>query len=297
MILTDAESKDLLRARGLVVRDADGQAGDRAARLIARLDRDGRCHVFEATNGSGAVIRQPVDSLIGMTPFVARRLTRHLALAEPARPAAERLIDGLYALLLSDSVRIVLDHMTVGDSGALHIGCASVELDRTASFRHPEWQPYGERLPGTAIEQAFRRVGAIAAEIDPAGTIVAVLSGAGIMMTVLDMLTAMKASVRCVVDMQGLPLQGERGMRPIIENAAAMGPRVTFIGGRFQAPVAHIFTGTVTAVHRTTPLVGRVVTWIAGNRAAEAQALFRAEGFATHDDMRTALEAVAAAAR
>ncbi|MFO0996069.1 MAG: hypothetical protein U1F33_05240 [Alphaproteobacteria bacterium] len=177
----------------------------------------------------------------------------------------------------------------------MHVGNARAELDRTAAFRHPEWAAYGERLPGTEIEQAFRRVGAIAAEIDPAGTIVAVLSGAGLMMTVLDMLTAMKASVRCIVDMQGLPLQGERGMRPIVENAARMGPRVTFIGGRFQAPVAHIFAETVTGVHRSTPLVGRVVTWIAGNRAEEAQALFRSEGFVTHDDMRSALAAVTGA--
>lgn len=297
MILTETESRELLRAHGLRIPEVVAAVGDKKTRLVAALDRDRRCHVLQATNASGLLLSQPIDPFIGLSPFVARRLAGHLGLPETARAAIERLVEGLYALLQRDGVRIELDRLSPGDSGEIAVGCVHVELDRTAAFRHPEWKPYGERLPGTAIEQAFRRVGAVAAEIDPDGTIVAVVSGAGIMMTVLDMLTAMKASVRCIVDMQGLPLQGERGMRPIVENAAKMNPHVTFIGGRFQAPVAHLFAETVTSVHRSTPIVGQVVTWIAGNMAAEAQALFRAEGFTTHDDMRAAMAAVAAARR
>ena len=53
------------------------------------------------------------------------------------------------------------------------------------------------------------------------GPVVAVVSGAGLMMTGLDMLTAKKASTRCVVDMQGLPLQGVEVMRKIFANAGS----------------------------------------------------------------------------
>lgn len=297
MILSETESKALLRAHGVAVRDAAPFAGEQGLRLVATIDRDRRCPLIHATNALGSALSQPIDPFVGLMPFVTRRLAHHLGLEESTRGAFAHLIDIVHALLGADGVRIELDRVVVKGSGDVHIGSARVELDSAALFRHPEWTSYGERLPGTAIEQAFRRVGAIAAEIDPNGTIVAVVSGAGIMMTVLDMLTAMKASVRCIVDMQGLPLQGERGMRPIVENAAAMNPRVTLIGGRFQAPVAHLFAETVASVHRSTPLAGQVVTWIAGNMAAEALALFTAQGFATHDDMRTALAAATAAAR
>ena len=66
---------------------------------------------------------------------------------------------------------------------------------------------------------------------------------------------------------------------------------------RSQAPVADRFAEAVIAANKLAPLTGRVVTWIAGNRAPEAQAMFAAAGFEPHDDMRAALAAVAAPER
>lgn len=288
MILTGEEGKRLLAARGVSV------AGEGAAlgRMAIRLDRDRRCHAL-VVERDGKPLSLSIDPFTGLLAFVLRRAAKHLAVPEEGRVSFEALVRVLYALALSDALRVEIDPVLARADGTIAAGEVAMEFDRIARFRHPEWAEYGERLPGTAAEQAFMRLGAVAAEPDPQGRIVAVVSGAGLMMTVLDMLTAMKATVRCVVDMQGLPLQGIEVMRSIFENAGRMSPKITLIGGRFQAPVADRFAEAVIAANKLAPLTGRVVTWIAGNRAPEAQAMFAAAGFEPHDDMRAALAAVA----
>lgn len=288
MLLTGEESGRLLAARGVAV----GGDGVPLGRLSMRLDRDRRCHAL-VVERDGKALSLTVDPFTGLLGFVVRRAAKHLAVPEEGRTSFEALIRALYAVALSDALKIEIDPVLVGKDGAVAAGTAVVEFDRIARFRHPEWAEYGERLPGSDVEQAFMRLGAVAAEPDPKGRIVAVVSGAGLMMTVLDMLTAMKASTRCVVDMQGLPLQGVEVMRKIFANAGGMSPKTILIAGRFQAPVADRFAEAVIEANKLAPLTGRVVTWIAGNRAPEAQVMFKAAGFEPHDDMRDALAAVA----
>ena len=288
MILTGEESRRLLAARGVSVAGEGAPLG----RISIRLDRDRRCHALVAERGGNA-LSLSIDPFTGLLAFVLRRAAKHLAVPEEGRVSFEALVRVLYVLALSDALRVEIDPVLARADGAIAAGNVAIEFDRIARFRHPEWAEYGERLPGTEAEQAFMRLGAVAAEPDPHGRIVAVVSGAGLMMTVLDMLTAMKATVRCVVDMQGLPLQGVEVMRSIFENAGRMSPKITLIGGRFQSPVADRIAEAVIAANKLAPLTGRVVTWIAGNRAPEAQAMFAAAGFEPHDDMRAALAAVA----
>lgn len=289
MILTDEESRRLLAAHGVAVAGEGAVLG----RLSMRLDRDRRCHAL-IVERNGKTLSLSVDPFTGLLAFTLRRVAKHLAVPEQGRASFEALVRALYALALADTLRIEIDPLVMRADGTAAAGQAAMEFDRIARFRHPEWTEYGERLPGSEVEQAFMRLGAVAAEPDPKGRVVAVVSGAGLMMTVLDMLTAAKATVRCVVDMQGLPLQGVEVMRNIFENVDRMTPQITLIGGRFQAPVADRFAEAVIAANKLAPLTGRVVTWIAGNRAPEAQVMFAQAGFEPHDDMRAALAAVAA---
>jgi succinyl-CoA synthetase beta subunit len=238
--------------------------------------------------GPGALL-QFVEPMAAMPAYVARRAARHLGLEGDAAAALAASLAAAHGAVMADALSV--EARLAGGA----VASAAVTLDATARFRHPEWAAHGERPEGTAEEIPFRKVGAVACVPDPAGKVVAVLSGAGLMMTTLDMLTARGARVRCVVDLQGLPLQGAAGMTPIFSLVAAMTPEVTLIGGRFMAPVAHDFAAAVIAANKVSPLTGRVITWVAGNRAEEAQAMFAAAGFARMDDYPAAIGAAAGA--
>ncbi len=258
--------------------------------LSVALDRDRRGHVVRVAASGKAPLSQFLEPMVAMPAYLARRAARHLGLEGGAAEAFARSIAAAHGAMMADAIAVEA-HLAGGA-----VASAAVTLDATARFRHPDWAAYGERPEGTAEEIPFRKVGAVACVPDPGAKIVAVLSGAGLMMTTLDMLTARGGRVRCVVDLQGLPLQGAAGMTPIFTLVAAMTPEVTLIGGRFMAPVAHDFAAAVIAANQASPLTGRVITWVAGNRAEEAQEMFAKAGFARLDDFPAAIDAAVAGA-
>ncbi len=289
MILPQSLARQLLAKHGV----AWGEAGTPSGSLSIALDRDGRRHnvIAKRTDDAGEPLSQPIDPLTGLMPFVGRRVSGALGL-----PLGD-MLTGLYGLALAeDALSVVIAPLLVKGESEVLAGGARIEVDPMAEFRHPEWAEHQIVRIGTPFERALYEAGAVAAEIDPAGTLAGVVSGAGLMMASLDIFTNLGARVRCMVDMQGVPLQGEAGMRRLIEPVAALGPDTVFIGGRFQAPVALGFARAVLAVHGKTPLSGRVFAWIAGNTADEAMALFQGAGFQVFAELRDALEASVAAA-
>lgn len=289
MILPDSLARRLLAKHGVAWAEAGAPCGS----LAVALDRDGRRHNFIARRGDGAgePLYQAIDPLTGLMPFAGRRMGGLLGLS------LDGMLAGLYGLALAeDALNVVIDPLLVNGVGEARAGGVRIEVDPMAGFRHPEWAEHALARAGTPFERALFEVGTIAAEVDAGGTLAGVVSGAGLMMASLDIFTALGARVRCMVDMQGVPLQGEEGMRRLIEPVARLGPDVVFIGGRFQAPVAQGFARAVLAVHGKTPLRGRVFTWVAGNTADEAMALFKDAGFEVFGELRDAIEASAAAA-
>jgi succinyl-CoA synthetase beta subunit len=289
MILPDSLARRLLAKHDVAWAEEGAPCGS----LAIALDRDGRRHNVIARRGDGAgePQYQAIDALTGLMPFAGRRVGGLLGLS------LDGMLAGLYGLALAeDALNVVIDPLLVNGVGEVRAGGVRIEVDPMAGFRHPEWAEHALTRAGTPFEQALFEAGAIAAEVDAEGTLAGVVSGAGLMMASLDIFTARGARVRCMIDMQGVPLQGEEGMRRLIEPVARLGPDVVFIGGRFQAPVALGFARAVLAVHGKTPLRGRVFIWVAGNTADEALALFKDAGFAVFGELRDAIEASAAAA-
>jgi hypothetical protein len=101
--------------------------------------------------------------------------------------------------------------------------------------------------------------------------------------------------VRCIIDMQGTPLQGEAGMAPICRAVAGLNPRVMLIGGRFQAPIGDtVATAIVGALGDEIARV-KAIGWLAGNKGPEARAILAAGGFEVHEALDDALRAAVAA--
>jgi succinyl-CoA synthetase beta subunit len=275
--------------------------------LAVVIDRDARAPVILASPEGGVeieavaserVLRLPVDPLIGLRPFMVRRLGRFLEAPAGAERQLEATVEALYGLALGEDAELAeINPLVVTAAGDLVAADAKVTLDARARFRHPDWAAYEDSGDGSEIERAIAGAGAAAAELDPEGDVVGVISGAGLMMATLDMMIALGVRVRCVIDMGGTPLGGAERLIPIFRAVAAMRPKVTFVNAYFHTALSDSFARGVIGAAEAEPLSGRLILRLVGRNAQSGRDLLTPLGFELHDGLMAALEAVAEAAR
>lgn len=275
--------------------------------LAVAIDRDARAPVILASPEGGVeiegvaaarVLRLPVDPLIGVRSFMVRRLARFLELPASAARQLGRTVEALYGLVLAEDAELAeINPLAVTAAGDLVAADAKVTLDSRARFRHADWADYEDSGEGSEIERAIARAGAAAAELDPEGDVVGVISGAGLMMATLDMMVALGIRVRCVIDMGGTPLGGAERLVPIFRVVAAMRPKVIFVNAYFHTALSDSFARGVIGAAEAEPLSGRLILRLVGRNAESGRALLAPLGFELHDGLMAALDAVAEAAR
>ena len=275
--------------------------------LAVVVDRDARCRVVLASPRGGvdiedvpddAILRLPVDPAGGLTPSAAREIAQFLAPSGAASGAIESVVTALHALAVAEDMMLAeINPLAVTEDGRAVAADAKCTLDERARFRHDDWDAFAAPPRGSEIERALAAAGGAAADIDPDGDVVGVISGAGLMMATLDLMVAHGIRVRCVIDMGGTPLGGAEGLVPIFQAVAAMNPRVTFINAYFHTALADSFARGVVDAAATAPLPGRVIMRLLGRNAADGRALLAPLGFECYDGLTEALAAVAAVAR
>lgn len=275
--------------------------------LAVTIDRDTRCHTLLASPEGGVeveavaperILRLAVDPVMGLRPFMVRRIIRFLGAPEESAKPLAATVRALYDLAVREDATLAeINPLALNADGRVIAADAKVSLDDRAAYRHPDWSEFEHPEPGTDVERAILRAGGVAAEVDPEGDVVGVISGAGLMMATLDMMVAHGIRVRCVIDMGGTPLGSSEGLIPIFQAAAAMRPRVTFINAYFHTALADSFARGVLGAAETAPLSGRLILRLVGRRSEEGRQLLAPLGFATHEDLMEAIRAVAAAAR
>jgi succinyl-CoA synthetase beta subunit len=275
--------------------------------LAVTIDRDARRHTLLASPEGGVdieavaperILRLPVDPVMGLRPFMVRHVVRFLGAPEEAAKPLGATVQALHDLAVREDATLAeINPLALTADGRVVAADAKVSLDDRAAYRHPDWSEFERVESGTEAERAVFRAGGVAAEVDPDGDVVGVISGAGLMMATLDMMVAHGIRVRCVIDMGGTPLGGSEGLIPIFQAAAVMRPRVTFINAYFHTALADSFARGVLGAAETAPLSGRLILRLVGRRSEEGRRLLAPLGFETHGDLMEAIRAVAAAAQ
>jgi succinyl-CoA synthetase beta subunit len=275
--------------------------------LAVTIDRDARCHTLLASSeggveveavAAGRILRVPIDPVMGLRPFAVRRVVRFLGPPDEAAEPLGATVQALYDLAMQEEATLAeINPLALTADGRVVAADAKVSLDDRAAYRHPDWSEFERAELGTLAERAVLRAGGVAAEVDPEGDVVGVISGAGLMMATLDMMVAHGIRVRCVIDMGGTPLGGSAGLIPIFEAVAAMRPKMTFINAYFHTALADSFARGVLDAAETAPLSGKLILRLVGRRAEEGRRLLAPLGFETHEGLVEAIAAVAAAAQ
>jgi succinyl-CoA synthetase beta subunit len=225
------------------------------------------------------ILRQQVDPLIGLQPFMVNRLVRALALEGPAAATFASVLQQLYAALVSQDAELIeINPLVLTKDGALIAADAKVMLDEDAAFRHP-----GRRAvpTGTAFELASRELGVIGVETGPKGGITAIMNGAGLTMATLDEVVALGGTMSGVVELHGATAHGPDRIADVIRLVHdALAPAVIMLNVHFQfRNLATIAEGIVAALQRVPGLTAdRLVLRLRGEKEAEARQILRMNG-------------------
>jgi succinyl-CoA synthetase beta subunit len=272
--------------------------------LAVSLDRDHRCYSILASRQGGVevesvaaedLLRLPVPVLSGLANEALGQVIAFLGLCGATAEAAAWIIPALHDLALTEDTELVeINPLVVTPEGALVAADAKVVLDPNAAFRHPGWRDYQSTAPGSAVERTIAEAGGVAVEIDPAGDIVAAVSGAGLMMATLDMIVAGGGRPRLMIDLGGIVLGSSEAMVPLFSSVSALSPKATFINAYMQTALCDDFARALAAAYSAAPFAGRLVVRLKGRHDEAAREILSPFGFEIHRDLAPALAATLA---
>jgi succinyl-CoA synthetase beta subunit len=255
--------------------------------VAALVDRDSGMPVLLASAEGGVeieavspdrIMRQPVDPLIGLQPFMVQRLARAMGLTGEQAATFAGVLSRLYETLVSQDAELVEINPLVLSAGRFIAADAKVMLDEDAAFRHPGRQA---APAGTAFELECRSLGVIGVEVGAPGGVAAIMNGAGLTMATLDEVIALGAPMSGVVELHGATAHGAERIAEVIATVLRrLDPAVLLINVHFQfRSLETIAQGIVLAIRRHPSLTpARLVLRLRGEKEAEALAILAGTG-------------------
>lgn len=256
--------------------------------VAALVDRDLGMPVLLASAEGGvdiesvapeAILRQPVDPLLGLQPFMVDRLTRGLGLAGEAAKEFSGIVERLYGALVSQDAELLeINPLAFTADGRFVAADAKVALDEDAAFRHP-----GRRAKpaGTPFELEARDLDVIGVETGEKGGVVAIMNGAGLTMATLDEVLALGGRMSGVIELHGATMNGPERIRDIIELALRrLEPVTVFVNIHFQfRSLVTVAEGVALAMQSFPELTAdRLVLRLRGEQEEEARAVLADKG-------------------
>lgn len=262
--------------------------------LAALVDRDLGVPVLLASGDGGMdieaapadrIIRQRVDPLLGLQPFMVERIVRGLGLTDAAALAFGRIVERTYqALIGQDAELIEINPLVLTKSGSFVAADAKVVLDEDSAFRHPGRRSQPE---GTEFEMEARALAVIGVEIGGPGGVAAIMNGAGLTMATLDEVIALGGKVSGVVELHGATMHGAERVADVISCVLRrLDPAVLLVNVHFQfRSLETIAEGVLRAFEQLPNLSpDRIVLRLRGVNEAESRRLLEAKGIAVLRD-------------
>lgn len=272
--------------------------------LAIALDRDRGCLVLMASPyggvdvedaPTGSLLRLPIDPLLGLRDFHVRAAGRGLGCTADQEEGIATVVRALYALVMAeDALLAEINPLIITGAGKIQAGDAKVTLDDNAAFRRTG--AAGDRVFAagnrTPLEAEIAETGAVGIEIDPDGDMVAVVSGAGLMMATLDILSEAGSRVRAVVDLGGSVLAGGETLSRVFNAVSGFRPRTTLVNAYLHTAFTDELARMLVEAQRIAPLTGRVVIRLKGRGGDIGRPILAQEGFQVFEELGPAIAAV-----
>ena len=265
------------------------------------VDRDAGAPALLLSAAGGVDVETQAERAVSMVLPLGKEVPRD-ALDELARRAGldPRIGDALAAVVDAlwrgfggeEAELIEINPLVETPDGRLVAADARVVLDDGAAFRHPD-RPAGGVL-GTAFEARCASLGAVGIELE--GEIAAIVSGAGLMMATIDLLTDAGGSLRAAVDLGGLVLREADEIADLLDAVADLEPRALLVNAFFQLATCDALARKLAVGMDRRPLPMPIVVRLRGRGLDEARRVLEPYDVVFADDLEAACRAVIGAA-
>ncbi len=143
-----------------------------------------------------------IDPLYGIRSYEAINLVRQIELTREALTSASKILSQLYNLFASYDARIVeINPLVITNEGEMIAADSRCEIDDSSLFKHPEFKD----LHIQRIENLWEREGVKGGVncVDLEGNIAVMSNGAGLTMSLLDIIKASGGNPACFLDTGG----------------------------------------------------------------------------------------------
>jgi succinyl-CoA synthetase beta subunit len=269
---------------------------DRAAKAITIIaSAEGGVEIEEtARTNPEAILRLPLDPLIGLQEHQVRRVAFFMGIPAELRKAFGSVMRGLYAAFVeSDADLAEINPLVVTDTGELLALDAKIVLDDSALPRHPDLEAMRDLNEEEPAEIAAREAGISFIKLD--GTIGCMVNGAGLAMTTMDLVKLAGGEPANFLDIGGGAKADKvtAAFKIILDDPNVRAILINIFGGITRGDeVANGIVEARAKLEREVPMVVRIV----GTNSEEARPILASADLITADSLDdAAAKAVAAA--
>lgn len=242
-----------------------------------------------------AIIRQPVDPLLGLLDFQARNLAFELGLRRKLISAFVRIAKGLYqAFIESDASLAEINPLVVTGNEELLAVDGKMVLDDSALFRHPDLAGMRDGQEEAAAEREAREIGLSFVKLD--GNIGCMVNGAGLAMATMDIVKHYGAEPANFLDIGGGAKSDKvaAALRIILADPEVKAVLFNIFGGITRCDeVAKGILAALKEVKTDIPMVARLV----GTNDEEGRAILAAANFPSAKSLGEAAQKAVALAK
>ena len=246
---------------------------DRPAKLhLGMLSAEGGVEIEEvAVTNPDAIAKLHVDPIVGLDEATALDWVKRAELDPAAQERAASLLVKLYRCYTEGDCDLAeINPLILTPEGKVHALDAKVTLDENATFRHPEWEEFGDDSEVDPREKMAKEKGLN--YIGLSGTVGIIANGAGLAMSTLDVVTQVGGAAANFLDIGGGANADVMAAALEVINAdpAVKAIFVNIFGGITR--VDEVAKGIIEALSRV-DLSSPVVMRLDGTNAEEGRAL------------------------
>jgi succinyl-CoA synthetase beta subunit len=268
-----------------------------AAPLIVASTEGGVEIEAVAAKSPEKIIREPIDPLVGLEPYQARKMASQLGFESSQLKNASKLFEGLYRTFIAyDCSMVEVNPLVVTNKGEVLALDAKFNFDDNALYRHPEIAAMRDRAEEDPREVEASKYGLNYIGLD--GNIACLVNGAGLAMATMDIIKFYGGEPANFLDVGGGATEEQvtEAFKILIADKKVKAILVNIFGGIMKCDV--IAQGIIDAA-KTVKLSVPLVVRLEGTNVERGKQLLKESGLAliAADDLADAAQkAVAAAA-
>jgi len=267
-----------------------------AAPLIVASTEGGVEIEAVAAKSPEKIIREPINPLVGLQPYQARKVAKQLGFESSQLKNASKLFEGLYRTFLAyDCSMVEVNPLVVTNKGEVLALDAKFNFDDNALYRHPEIAAMRDRAEEDPREVEASKHGLNYIGLD--GNIACLVNGAGLAMATMDIIKFYGGEPANFLDVGGGATEEQvtEAFKILIGDKKVKAILVNIFGGIMKCDV--IAQGIIDAA-KTVKLSVPLVVRLEGTNVERGKELLKESGLAliAADDLADAAQKVVRAA-